>query len=74
MFSRRTEIEKADSLGERLVGGATEAAVIIMEELRKRFNIGFRGGNATPQFIIEVIVFHMHLVDRRAFASLLTFA
>lgn len=70
MFFRKTEIEKANLLGERLVGGATEAAIIIGKELGKSFNIGFRDSNAAPQFIIEVIVFYMHLVDRLAFAHL----
>lgn len=67
MFSEK---QKADLLGERLVGGATETAAIITEELGKRFNVGFRDGNGAPQFIIEVIVFYMHLVDRLAFAHL----
>ena len=70
MSFRKSEIEKADLLGERLVGGATEAASFIMEELGKRFNVGFRDRSWAPQFVIEVIVFYMHLVDRLAFAHL----
>ena len=53
-----------------MVGGATETATIIMEELGKRFDVSFRDRNTVPQFIIEVIVFYMHLVDRLAFAHL----
>ena len=68
MSSHRTEIEKADLLGGGLVGGATETASVIVEELGKRYNIGFRDGSIAPQFIIEVIVFYMHLVDRLALA------
>jgi len=67
MFSCKMEIEKAELLGERLVGGATESASFIAEDLSKRYNIGFRDSHAVPQFIIEVIVFYMHLVDRLAF-------
>lgn len=70
MSSHRTEIEKADLLGERLVGGATEAASIIMEELGKRYNIVLCDENTAPLFIIEVMVFYMHLVDRLAFSHL----
>ena len=62
--------ERADLLGERLVGGATETARVFMEELGERFSTGLRNSNSTPQFIIEVIVFYMHLVDRLAFAHL----
>ena len=54
-------------LGERLVGGATETASFIVQELSKHYNLAFRDRSATPQFIIEVIVFYMHLVDRMAF-------
>jgi len=68
MSSYGTEIEKADLLGERLVGGAVEAARVIAAELGKRYNVGFRDGSTALQFIIEVIVFYMHLVDRMAFA------
>lgn len=57
-------------MGERLVGGATECASVIVEELTKFGEIGFRDSNAVPQFLIEIIVFYMHLVDRRAFAHL----
>ena len=70
MSFRKSETEKADLLGERLVGSATETASFIMEELGKRFNVGFRDRSWVPQFIIEVIVFYMHLVDRLAFAHL----
>jgi len=69
-FVRRTEIEKADLLGERLVGGASETATIIMEEMGKRYNVGFRDGNGAQQFLIEVIAFYMHLVDVFAFGIL----
>jgi hypothetical protein len=62
-FFRKTEIEKADLLGERVVSGATEAATIITAEMGKRYNIGFRDCNGAQQFLIEVIVFYMHLVD-----------
>jgi hypothetical protein len=70
MFFRKTEIERADLLGERLVGGATETASIILEEMGKRYNVRLRDADAAPQFIIEVIVFFMHLVDRMAFGIL----
>jgi hypothetical protein len=69
-FFRTTEVEKADLLGERLVGGATETTTIIMEEMGKRYNVGFRDGNGAQQFVIEVIVFYMHLVDVFAFGIL----
>jgi hypothetical protein len=68
MFSGKTEIEKADLLGERLVGGATETASLIVEKLGQGNNIEFRDDSTAPQFIIEVIVFYMHLVDRLALA------
>jgi hypothetical protein len=70
MLSHKTEIEKADLLGESLFGGATETSSFIMEELGKRYNIGFRDEHSAQQFLIEVIVFYMHLVDRLAFAHL----
>jgi hypothetical protein len=69
MFSHKTEIEKADHLGEILVGGATETASIIIERLTAfAEGIRFRDSSTAPQFVIEVIVFYMHLVDRMAFA------
>jgi hypothetical protein len=71
MASRKTEFEKADLLGEGLVGNATEIASFILNELGKFDNgIEFRSENTTTQFLIEVIVFYMHLVDRLAFAHL----
>jgi hypothetical protein len=71
MFSRKTEIEKADHLGETLVGGATETASVIIERLTSfAEGISFRDRSTAPQFVIEVIVFYMHLVDRLAFAHL----
>jgi hypothetical protein len=69
-MSRGTEIEKADLLGERLVGGATEAARIILEELGKRYNVVLCYDETAPLFIIEVMVFYMHLVDCFAFVHL----
>jgi hypothetical protein len=68
MFSHKTEIEKADTLGEGLVGGATETASMIVENLQKHYEIRFRDGSEAPQYVIEVIAFYMHLVDRMAFA------
>jgi hypothetical protein len=70
MFSHRTEVAKADLLAKRLVGGATEAASVIMEELGKRYRIVLQDEKCASQFIIEVMVFYMHLVDRAAFAHL----
>lgn len=67
MIPQRNEIEKADLLGERLVGGATEISLVITEQLG---DIKFPDPNASRQFVIEVIVFYMHLVDRLAFAHL----
>jgi hypothetical protein len=69
-MSRGTEIDKAELLGERLVGGATEAACIILEELGKRYKIVIRNEESTPLFIIEVMVLYMHLVDRQVQAHL----
>jgi hypothetical protein len=68
--SNKTELEKADFLGASLVGGAREAAIMLTEEFGARYNIGFRESGSAPQFIIELIVFHMHLIDRLAFANL----
>lgn len=65
-----TDLEKADLLGERLVGGATEAAAIFTEELRKRFDAGLRNGDAATKLVIETIAFYMHLVDRLALGHL----
>jgi len=61
-----SEMQKADLLGPRLVDGGTEMTMVLMEELAKRYNVGFREGDITP--LIEVIVFYMHLADRVAFA------
>jgi tetratricopeptide (TPR) repeat protein len=64
-------IETVDVLGDGLVSGATEIAGSILEELGKFDNsIELRQENTTTQFVIEVIVFYMHLVDRLAFAHL----
>lgn len=61
----------ADLLGEGLVGGATGIAGFALEELGRFDNsIGFRQENTKTQFVIEAIVFYMHLVDRLAFARL----
>ena len=68
MLFHKTETEKADLLGIRLGGGATETASVILEELGKRFNERLSDRDNASQFIIEVIVFYMHLVDRFAFA------
>ena len=70
MFREKTEIEKANLFGERLVGGTTETATFITEELGKRFGVGFRNENSVKQFLIEVVVFSMHLIDRLAFTHL----
>jgi hypothetical protein len=66
----REAVEKADLLGEQLVGGATEIATMIVEEVAKVSPVTFRDGSAL-QFAVEIIVFYMHLVDRMAFAHLL---
>ena len=64
-------IEKADQIGEGLVSGATEVAGSILEGLGKfEDSLELRQENSTRQFVIEVIVFYMHLVDRLAFAHL----
>lgn len=70
MNQSRGLIEKADLLGESLVGGATEAATLIMEELGKRFSVRFRQADSAEQFVIEVIVFYMHMIDLLAFRYL----
>ncbi len=70
MPSQKSEIEKADVLGERLVGGAGEVVAFIIEQLRTRFGVGLRDISSAPQITIEVIVFYMHLVDRLALAHL----
>lgn len=67
MIHQHNEIEKADLLGERLVGGATEIALVITEQLG---DIKFRDSGASKLFFIEVIVFYMHLVDRLVFTHL----
>jgi hypothetical protein len=69
MLHERNEAEKANLLGERLVGGATEAALLIVEELETRFGLGLRNGSE-QQFATEVVVFYMHIVDRLAFRHL----
>ena len=66
---RTTEVQKADQLAQCLVGGATEAAKVIAK-MARRPNGSFRDENNAQQFIIEVMVFYMHLVDRLAFAHL----
>jgi hypothetical protein len=54
-----------------LVGGATETASVLLEELSKfDKDIKFRQENGAPQFVIEIVVFYMHLVDRLAFTHL----
>ena len=63
-------IEMADRLGAGLVRCATETASIIVEQLSKHYDVRFRDARGAPQFIIEVIVFYMHMVDRLAFAYL----
>ena len=63
-------IAKADLLGESLVSCATETANIIIERLGKDDAIRFRDEHGAPQFIIEVIAFYMHMVDRLAFTHL----
>jgi hypothetical protein len=61
-------IEMADRLGAGLVGCGTETASIIVEQLgRINDDVHFRDEHGAPQFIIEVIAFYMHLVDRLAF-------
>ena len=64
MFLQKTEVQKASLLGQRLVGGASEVASTFMEELGKQYNVVLRDEASAPQFIIEVLVFYMHLVDR----------
>jgi hypothetical protein len=70
MSSQRTDADGADLLGRRLVGAATETVSAVMEELAKSYGITFKDIDTAPQFVIEVVVFYMHLVDRLAFAYL----
>jgi hypothetical protein len=70
MTFSKTEIEKADLLGDRLVIGALATCSSIMEQLNKDYDIRLRDKEVAPQFIIEVAVFYMHLLDRLAFAHL----
>lgn len=70
MDLHKAETDKADLLGERLVGGATETATMIVEALGKFNNVGFVGDTGARQFAIECIVFYVHLVDRMAFLHL----
>ena len=70
MPARKTNIEKADLLGERLVGGASEAVAFLAEELGNRCKVGFLDATKASQFIIEIIAFYMHMIDRMAFALL----
>lgn len=75
MPSRKTNIEKADLLGEGLVGAASEAVAFLAEDLGDRCKVGFLDAtktSKTSQFIIEIIAFYMHMVDRVAFALLET--
>lgn len=66
-----SELEKADLLGESLVGAATEAAEMLLELLGKDNNVRFRDGvDSALQFVTEITVFYMHLIDRLAFAHL----
>jgi hypothetical protein len=68
-MSHEIEAGKAKLLGERLVGSAPEAARIILEELGKGYKVVLRNERSVPQFIIEVMVFCMHLIDRSALAQ-----
>lgn len=69
MFNRKREVEKADLLGQRLVGGVTEIAVVFTGELAKiDGDLKLRQHVRPEQLIIEWTVFYLHLVDRMAFA------
>ena len=69
-LSRKPAFDKADFLGPSLVGGAREAAIMLTEEFGKLHNIAFRESSKALDFLIELLVFYMHLIDRLAFANL----
>ena len=68
--TRKPELDKADFLGASLVGGAREAALVLTEEFGKLHNIAFRESSKALDFLVELLVFYMHLIDRLAFANL----
>jgi hypothetical protein len=71
MFDKKTVIDKAELLGERLLGGVPEIASFLLTELDKiQPGIGFRDENGPERFWIELFVFYMHILDRLAFLHL----
>lgn len=71
MLEKKTEIAKAELLGERLLGGVPEIASFLLTELHKiQPGIGFRDENGPKRFWIELFVFYMYILDRLAFLHL----
>jgi len=65
LFLENDFAEKVELLGEAVVGGATEIASVIVDELSKaREDLEFRTDDESVQYVIEVVVFYMHLADR----------
>ena len=54
MFSPKSDLDKkADLVGERLVGGATEVALSIVKDLQEKCPFDFRAPNSAQQLVIE---------------------
>lgn len=71
MFMENEFAEKVEILGEALVVGATEIANVIVNELSQLCeDLEFCTDDDAVQYVIEVVVFYMHLVDRSIFAKL----
>ena len=71
MFHKKTEIEKADLLGERFVGAVPEIAAFLLSEISKmQPDIAFKDEKGPGQFAIELYVFYFHMLDRLAFLHL----
>lgn len=76
-FSKKTEPSKADLLGKQVVSLSCEIAGSISDEMAKKYSTGFRyklndpqGKNHLKQYIVEVVVFYVHIIDRIVFKAL----
>ncbi|MEK7404255.1 MAG: hypothetical protein AAB225_04030 [Acidobacteriota bacterium] len=68
-WKKKSTEDKADAIGERLLGAVPEMANIMLSELGDKYSIHLND-DQTERFLIELFVFYMHLLDRMAFARL----
>ena len=70
MFRRKkTPDEKADLIGDRLIGSVPEVVEFVLGQLQEKYNIVL-GSGKNQAALLETFAFCMHIVDGMAFQAL----